>query len=253
MGNSSSNSNKIYNSVYNNFLSVNQNECYAVTSNQIIGNSFTLECLGTCDNISVANIGGNINTYCSVSQQLSQSAVTSLSSQLEQQAKIENDLFNDGLIYSQTKNKSDINQTSVSNIVNINSNTCNAETYNVIANNVFDLSVNNSKNIDVMSISADQNTKCNIDNLVKQESSNSLRAAAKQKATVVGMFALLFSGLITVMIIFVIGIVIIFAGGSIAKVVTSSKKEESNKKDTKNTQNINKDINKDIGYSLSQN
>lgn len=252
MGNSTSNSSKIYNSVYNNFLSVNQNECYANTSNEIINNSFNLECLGKCKNIVVGNIGGNINTYCTVSQQLSQSAVTSLSSQIEQQAKIENDLFNDGLIYSQSKNKSNINQTSVSNMVNINSNTCNSETYDVIGNNVFNISVNNANNINAMNISADQNTKCNVDNIVKQESSNSLRAAAKQKATVVGMFALLFSGLITVMIIFIIGIVVIFAGGSIAKVVTSSKKdtkETKNKEEPKNTP----EVNKDIGYSFAQN
>lgn len=226
MGNSSSNSTKIYNGVYNNFLSLSSNECNSTASAEIVKNNFTLECLGKCKDIIIAQIGGNLNTTCTINQQMSQSAVTSLSSQLDQVSQVSNDLFNDFLIYSSSSNKSNVTQTSVSNMVNISSNTCNSDSYAKVNDNVFNIETGSANSIVAMSITSDQNSKCYIDNAVSQESHNTLQASVKQKSTVIGMFAFIFSTLLTLAIIFCITLVIIFAGGAVAKTVSSNKKNK---------------------------
>lgn len=213
------------NEIYNNFLSLTNNSCFASDSAEIIGNQFTLECLGKCKSINVANIGGNLNATCTINQQLSQSASSIISSQLNQQAQTSSDLFNDFTLYNSSKNRANVTQTVSNNIININSNTCNSDNYAKINDNVFNIQVNNSGDISAMTITSDQNSKCAIDNMTKQETHSSVQAGIKQSAKTMGMFVAIATALFGIMMIGLIVIVIIFAGGSVIKATSGRKKE----------------------------
>lgn len=212
MGNSSSNSAKISEDISNNFFVSNDNNCYSDASSDIVGNTIDITC-DSCNDVTGITQAGTISSSCSISQQVSQNVTNILSAQVNQLALTQNDLFNDGLIYSSVKNSSEINQNVTNNITNINSNTCNAISTNSVSYNNVSMQLGSANNVTGINVNTDVSGSCSINNIVGQSSKSKLDAHSSQKAHIEGMFVAIAVAIVSCMMIGLIIILVLFGGG----------------------------------------
>lgn len=226
MGSSTSNSVKIKQEVQNNLMSLNNNQCFSTTGVSASNNNvFFIG--GSAKNLTGVEIKGNLNSSCSINQQVVQSATSILKSQAQQTAQTANDLFNDGVLNSKTKNSSSVMQSIINNFSNISSNTCNAQiAINANNNNVVAMGTSVDNFVGV-SINSNANATCAIMNLSSQDAYNQQQASVDQDAKSTGMFVAIFMAVITCVMIIVIVIVIIFAMGGLGVLLHGGKKSKT--------------------------
>lgn len=229
MGNSTSNSTKITEQVNNNFLNTTSNVCQANDFNTISGVVGKIEILkgSKVGDVTGVSVSGTMNASCTIDQQISQSAASILASQAQQSATTENDLFNDGVLYSQNKNSADVFQSTVNNMVNVTSNNCNSTSSSTIQNSAISIqSQGKAGNITAFAIGNDSSSTCAISNMVGQESYSNMQAGVDQEAKTMGMFVAIFSAMVSMMIIGLIAIVVLFGGGALIMGISKSGKKE---------------------------
>src|SRR3990167_4578056 len=193
MGNSTSNSAKLTQTAVNNFLSTSENSCTAVVNTNVSGNNIVnvAQPGAKIGNVNGIDIQGNNNASCSINQQILQTATSILAAQSSQIAKTSNDLFNDGVIYSQDVNSASALQTIMNNITNVTSNTCNATVDTKVQNNnivLFAATGSKVGNIQGISIDSNQTSVCTVSNIAKQDAYNQQQGGLSQTAKNVGMF-----------------------------------------------------------------
>lgn len=212
MGNSTSNSAKLVQRAVNNFLTVNDNQCYAETSKTATGN-VTVIVTGKVNNVTGVALTGDMNASCSINQQVVQTATSILKSQSQQIAKTSNDLFNDGLLYSQDKNSASAIQGIMNNISNFTNNTCNAVVDEQLNNNVLVVYANSANDVVGVKSGTNTNATCTISNMARQDAYNTLQGNNNQTAKNQGMFVAIALAIMGCLMIGLIIIVVIFAMG----------------------------------------
>ena len=222
MGSVTSNTARIKQTVTNDFLSVNENNCVAYANQEISGN--TINIAGDFNNGTLFNQSGSISAACTINQQITQTVTSILSSQAEQVAKTNSDFMNGFSLYNGAHNTFNTNQTVTNNIASISANTCNATINSKTTSNVINVG-GSANNINAFNINTNQTATCTINNTVDQEAYNHVQAKVQQSATTVGMF----TGIITII---VIGIIICSVASAIIYGITAVAKSK-NKKDDK--------------------
>lgn len=212
MGNNTSNTLLVNQSIQNNFLSVSDQAC--MTNAQANETNTSLTVTGSKNSTFKAfNITGNMNASCRMTQQITQTASAVLSSQADMVASNSSDWFNGGSIYSSQHNKSTINQSIINNMTSVSVTTCNANASSSI--NGADIVASYAKGIKVnaYNIKGDINSNCVMSNVVSQKSYSKAASSIKQTAENIGMMVAIFSALFMCISICVIGAVLIFGGG----------------------------------------
>lgn len=229
MGNTTTNSSKISNSVSNNFLTVSDNTCTSsanVTIKNVVGKINFLG--GAKGDIDFGNVDGTLTSYCIIDQQLSQSAAAILAATSKQDAVTENEFMNLGVLYSRNHNTTNISQSMVNNMVTNSSNNCNGSANTTIANSAININRKGGKgDVRVFSVGNDTTSTCTISNVVGQESYADLESNVDQKAKTMGMFAAIAASLVSGMVILLFGIIILVGGGA---VLTGAYKASGKKK-----------------------
>lgn len=227
MGASSSNSARAVSEINQTMLNTSNNECYSTSNVSVTGSTFNITCTGHCDTIVGIDISGSLNSTCTILQSASQLATNNITSQLEQQSKVESDLFNDFLLYNRSHNSADILQSVVNSNISTASNVCVSDSYIDGSDSVVNINTGSAGSVTGIVISADANSSCQIQALSKMTAYNSLQASLAQKSKVMGMFVAIITTMIIGLVIVVIAVVILFASGTIitgvTKAVSSSK------------------------------
>jgi hypothetical protein len=217
MGNTTTNSTDISNSVNNNFLTVTDNSCNSTATVKITNVLGKLTLLGGAKgDINFGNANGTLTSYCSIDQQLSQSATAIMKAASAQTASTENEFLNMGVLFSRDHNDTDISQSMVNNMVTNTSNNCNATASTEISNSAISVNKTGGKgNITIFSVGNDTTSTCTISNSVGQESYADLQANSDQAAKTMGMFAAIAAALVTGMVVLLLGVLVIFGGGAL--------------------------------------
>lgn len=224
MGSTSSNSMRAVASVNQSMLNTSNNQCYSNSSVSVTGNTFNLTCTGNCNSITGINIQGSLNSTCTILQASSQLATTNIASQLDQQAIVQNDLFNDFLFYTSSSNSADLLQSVVNSNISTSSNVCVSDSYIDSTDNVVNISTGSAGSVTGVVVSADANSSCQIQALSKMTAYNNLQAALSQKSKVMGMFVAIITVLVIGVVIVTIAIVALFATGKIVTGFANSSK-----------------------------
>lgn len=229
MGNSTSNSASLVQSAFNNFLSTSDNNCFSKNSITVSGNNVVVvaDPGAKIGNVNAIDITGYNNASCSINQQIVQTATSILAAQSSQIAKTSNDLFNDGVIYSQDVNSASALQTIMNNITNITSNTCNSIVDTTAQNNnivVYASSGATVGNIKGISVDSNQSSTCTISNITKQDAYNQQQGGLSQLAKNEGMFVAIALAVIACCLIGLIIIIVIFAVGGAGIFLLGGKK-----------------------------
>lgn len=224
MGNSTSNSAKLFQSAVNNFLTISNNQCYAQISTGA-SNNVTVVVATKVDNVTGVAITGDMNASCSINQQVVQTATNILKSQSQQIAKTSNDLFNDGVLYSKDKNSTSAIQNVMNNISNFTNNTCNAVVEQKLNNNVLVVYANSAKDVIGVKSGANTNATCSIYNMARQDSYNALQGNSNQSAQNQGMFVAIALAIMGCLMLGLIIIVVIFAVGGAGIFLLGGKKK----------------------------
>lgn len=226
MGSATSNTAKIKQNISNDFLSLNDNNCYATNNQSVSGNVMNVG--KDADNITAFNISGTISSACTINQQITQTLTSILTSQSDQVAKTNSDLFNGGALYSGAHNSTTVNQTIANNITSITANTCNAIVKSEIAYNTMNVA-GNAKNVNAFNINTNQTATCTINNTVDQEAYNSVQSKVQNSATSIGMMSSIFTTMAIAAAICIVGLVLIYGVIGITKSSAAKKeKEEKN-------------------------
>lgn len=227
MGNNTSNTTKIQQDVSNNFFSSNTNDCYASASSTITGTNTVITSTGKVKgDINTNTIQGTISASCSLVQQTNQSVTNILKAQAGQTASTVNDLFNDGVLFSQDKNSVDMSQSITNNITSINSNTCNAIASADISYTNVVIAVNDvGGSINTNSINTDVNGTCSITNTTSQEAKNTSDASAEQDSQNMGMFSAFFMMIVSLCVLAIVCLFLFFGGGALIYGMSGKKKE----------------------------
>lgn len=138
-----------------------------------------------------------------------------LSATLNQTNKTNNDLFG-GFNWSKNTNIFNMRQSIANNIAQINSAVCSSNTLASAQNNfVYIRNANVRGNVVGVEQKVNAKSGCTINNVMKMVSYNQQQADSNQGNTAIGMFAGLFSGIISIITILIIGVVIVFALGAV--------------------------------------
>ena len=225
MGNSTSNSARLFQEAQNNFMALQDNQCISTNTRDASGN-VTVVVGGNVKNITGVDLEGEMNASCSINQQIVQTATSILSSQSKQLAKTVNDLFNDGVIYSQDVNSAAVTQSIMNNISNVTSNTCNAVISESLDNNIMVVYGTNSDQVIGVKDSTNSNASCAVTNMTKQDAYNRQQSSASSSATNEGMFAGIALAVIGCLILGMIVLVIFFAVGGAGIFMFGGKKKD---------------------------
>lgn len=229
MGNTTSNSSSLVQTAVNNFLSTNDNNCTSVANTNVSGNNIVVVAdpgakLGNFNGI---DISGNNNASCSINQQIVQTATSILAAQSTQIAKTANDLFNDGVIYSNDVNSASALQTIMNNITSVTSNTCNSIVNTEVQNNNIVLYASKGAkvgNIKGISVDSNQTSACTVSNIAKQDAYNQQQGGFDQTAKNEGMFVAIALAVVGCALIGLIIIIVIFAVGGAGIFLLGGKK-----------------------------
>lgn len=212
MGNQTSNTININQSVENNFLSVSDQACIASNNNNLSYDSISISNVNN-SKFKAFNVQSNMSASCRMTQQISQSASSILSDQSKMMASNSSDWFNGMTAYSSQSNKSTVNQTITNNITSVSVSTCNSTNSNNITDATITASYAKGIKVNAYNIYGDMNATCVMTNQTKQQASSKMAATIKQTAQNIGMFVAIFTALFMCIAICVIGAVLIFGGG----------------------------------------
>lgn len=212
MGNNTSNTININQSIENNFLSVSDQTCMSQSSVDISNTQIVLTNVNN-SSFKAFNVSSNMSASCRMTQQINQSASSALSSQADMVASNTSDWFNGMTAYSSQTNKSTVNQTIINNITSVSVSTCNSIASASVENASITVSYGKGIKVNAYNIYGNMNANCHMSNTVKQTSSAKIASTVKETAKNVGMFVAIFSAMFMCIAICVIGAVLIFGGG----------------------------------------
>lgn len=221
MGNNSSNTVRVNESITNNFLNVQDSTCSVYADANIENNNVQLSNING-STVTGFEYSGAINATCRSSQEVTQSAAAVLQSQSEMEASNTSDWFNGGSIYSQEMNVANIQQNVLNNMLSVSVNTCNAEASANITGNTYTAQYIKGSKLTGFIVTSDVNSNCSLSNVAKQQSASKIASSVSQLAKNVGMMVAIFTALFACIAVCVIGAVFIFGGIAYLKSRSSS-------------------------------
>lgn len=221
MGSNVDNSTHIQNSITNDYLQESSNVCETSAVSDSSGNVAII----------AGSVGGDVdidatsqaNSMCSMSNNVSQLAQTSISNMGTQIASAETDFLGD-LQFSNVTNKDDIYTSITNRMTQISTNACYADSSAATNNNFVYVTTTGSVGGNVnFTSSASAESSCSMLNAAKMTAYNQVANTIDQTAKYTGMFALMINTMLTVIIVIAVVIVVLFATCEIGSVFKARK------------------------------
>ena len=208
---------------YNDFYSVDQNECYTQSSITQSGNVINID--GTVGGDVGIVASGTVDQTCLINQQITQNIADILAAQADQKNTSVSDLFNDFKAFSGSSNTAEFQQSSYNNTTQISSNTCGANNTTVQDNNIINVGTTAEVGGDVLlQATTNVSNNCTLNNIVNQKAYNDLQAKTDQSNINLGVFSIIAIAVVIVVVIGGLIMLVVFSKGGFGAMVSGGKK-----------------------------